>query len=348
MIFLITKNINTREELNVRLGSEFDFNIISSIDILKGVRFKGKVLLVLEEVLFIVKLILILALKNHKQSTFNIVCDSHHYSILLFGKIMLLLGKKSRIYMFNFYIHGLGENIYVKKILKYLLSQKAGILTQSKTEVNYFRELSPILNVHFFPYCQGQITDRSTDCNTLGDYIFSGGYTNRDYNMLLRCAANMPDQKFIIVCSRLNKLSEVVPENVEIQKEIPSQEFHRLMAGSRAVVIPLAENVGSSGQMVALAGMQLNKTVIYPNFEVVSQYFEDKKNGIMYRAGDINSLTDKLRFVASDKNNRQLHAIGIAAKARWHACFRRENFLRALCEHLTDYFTNVSDEYHVI
>ena len=330
---IISKSQGIIAELQSYLGDDCENRILPTVNIKQRNLFKGKIILVFEELLYLIKLFCSPTLYS---SGNKFVCSSHHYSTLFFCKIMSLFGKKHQIYLLYLYIHGLGEKKIIQVILKYLFSQRVGILTQSESEINYFKKICSTVEIRYFPYCSDDITNSKSLNIVQKDYFFSGGYTNRDYQLLIQCAAQLPDAQFVIVCSRLNNLPGIIPDNVKIYKELSSEEFHSLMAGSRAVVIPLKDDVGSSGQMVALAAMQMKKTIIYPNFDVVSQYFEDKVSGLMYQAGDIDSLVGKLNFVISAEE--QLPEMGIRARERWALYFRKENFMQAVTEHIYYFF----------
>lgn len=332
-IYIICKTQSTCQKLCFHLDKKWQVEILPVVNVRIKRLFKGKGVLIAEELLYLCRLFLKFRFLS---SGANIACASHHYSTLLFGRIMSFFGVKHRIYLFNFYIHGLGEKRFIQKILRFLLRQNVGILAQSKTEITYFKKLCPSIDSSYFPYCSNEITGYSRTKKKGENYFFAGGYTNRDYKLLISCAERLPQQKFIIVCSHLNALPSRIPENVTIFKELSKNEFHSLMAGSQAVVLPLKNNVGSSGQMVALAGMQMEKVVIYPEFDVVSQYFEDKVNGVMYLAGNQDSMMKALQFVI--EKSELLSTMGKRARKQWDSCYRRENFISAVCERIDLFF----------
>lgn len=335
-IRLITVWPATKERLSSCLDAHWNISVYRPYQFKKGRRFRGKISLLLEEWLNFLKLLFDPGMYGGGRV---IACEYCHYSILLFGKWLKLLGIPKRIYLFNFYIHGLGKHRTVQAILKYLLAQDVALMVQSKTELAYFKQLSSSADVRFSPYCRAEITDVNPAQIRLGDYVFAGGYTNRDYDILLRCAERLPELKFMIVCSRLNSFSVAIPANVEILRDIPAQEFHTLMAASRVAVIPLRDDVGSSGQMVAIAAMQFGKTIIYPDFDVISQYFEDKISGLRYRAGDTDSLFTTLSSVFL--NQDRLKEIGAKARRKWEAQFRPENFVNAICAHMKSFLGQI-------
>ncbi|MHB8564572.1 MAG: glycosyltransferase, partial [Acidiferrobacteraceae bacterium] len=95
---------------------------------------------------------------------------------------------------------------------------------------------------------------------------------------------------------------------------------------------PLKENVGSSGQMVALAGMQFAKSVIYPDFDVVAQYFVSGVSGVPYVAGSTESLRETIRNLYPDRD--RLKTLGAQARRRWETHFTMTRFESALSEHI--------------
>jgi glycosyltransferase involved in cell wall biosynthesis len=96
--------------------------------------------------------------------------------------------------------------------------------------------------------------------------------------------------------------------------------------------------VGSSGQLVTLAAMQFRKVIIYANFNVVSQYFEDGFNGLMYKAGDVDCLIAKIESVFDDEE--KIKSIGNNARKNWEQYFQRKNYEEAIYQHIIEFLHN--------
>lgn len=261
-----------------------------------------------------------------------LITDSAHYPCLLLARLLSALGIRKQVYLLNFYIHGLGSRAGVRRVLGWLIGRNISILVQSPSERGYFRALAPHADIRYFPYCRPPIRAVDTGEIRTGDYVFSGGYTNRDYDTLIAAARDLPDVPFVIVSSRLNRLRGGLPPNVRHLLDIDLRSFQNLLAGSRLVVIPLKENVGASGQMVALAGMQFSKAVVYPDFDTVSQYFVDGISGVQYRAGEADFLRDVIRGLFDDLD--RIGRIGAAAHRRWEECFTMDRLEAALLDHI--------------
>jgi len=289
----------------------------------------GKALLTFEEFRNLLRLVFN---KDLYTGNWILVASAGHYSTLFFGRLLKLLRRNQKIYLYNFYLHAFGERRFVRSILRFLLNQDVRIMAQSLDELEYFRELSESSDIRYTPYLQGPL---DVDAGPqLGTYVFAGGHTNRDFNSLLRCAESSPDLEFVIVASSRSKITEPTPPNANLLFDLEQAEFYRLMAHSRLVVVPLLENVGSSGQMVTLAAMQFGKALVVPDFGVVQQYVEANVTGFVYAHGDEHSLCETIRAACGDED--RLRVVGIAAQRRYEERFTRRRFDEAVVSHILD------------
>jgi glycosyltransferase involved in cell wall biosynthesis len=215
------------------------------------------------------------------------------------------------------------------------LTGRVGIVGQSETDVAYFASVSPRPKLFLVPYGQNAVEGVRTEDVRLGDYVFAGGYSNRDYDRLLRCAARLPEVRFVIACSRLNKIPDTVPHNVTVHRDLESVAFHRLLGGSRLVVVPLADDVGASGQMVTLASMQLGKTTIVPDFSATAQYLEPDVSGVVYEHGSDESLRIAIHELFTDIET--LTRLGAKARERYLERFTLNAFTEPLVQSLLEF-----------
>lgn len=266
-----------------------------------------------------------------------IVCSSGHYAALVISPILVGLGRNPSIFMYNFYLHRLGQNVFVRRILAFLLTRRVLVAGQSQADFDYFRSVSGSVALVLIPYGQDPVADVTDAEVRLGEYVFAGGYTNRDYDRLLRCARSLPSIRFIIACSSLNTLTESVPANVEVRRDLEPAHFHKVLAGARLVVIPLADDVGSAGQMVTLAAMQLGKAVVVADSSVVTQYVDKGVTGLVYeRTSDV-SLRGAITTAIADEE--RLITLGSAAQVRYLERFTKSDYQRGLLEALEQRFS---------
>lgn len=78
----------------------------------------------------------------------------HYACMLIFRLLGKILGKDAHLYLHNFYLHNLGQNRYVQKVLRFLLhSHNITIIAQTPGEQIYYRNISPTISISFIPYC---------------------------------------------------------------------------------------------------------------------------------------------------------------------------------------------------
>ena len=229
-----------------------------------------------------------------------LVCTTAHYAALMAMHVALLLRRRTRVYLSNFYLHALGRNRVVRLVLRLALTPSVGILVFSPNEVGYFNSLAPRTHVDYCPYGGQVIHSVDTEDIRLGEHVFTGGYANRDYETVVAAARSLPRTEFVIICTAANRLPDELPANVRILRDVEPPVFYSLLAGSRCVILPMKDDVGSSGQMVALAAMQFGKLTLYVDFPCVAQYFTDGVTGVAYKAGDPGELARKLVAFADD------------------------------------------------
>lgn len=229
-----------------------------------------------------------------------LVCSTAHYAALMAHRVAGLSRKRTRVYMFNFYLHALGKNRVVRLVLRHALTSSVGICVYSPNEVGYYSSLAPRTHVDYIPYAGQKITCVNPTDVRLGDYVFTGGYANRDYETVVAAARRLPGTEFVLVCAAANPISASVPSNVRVLRDVEPGLFYSLLAASRCVVVPMKDDVGSSGQMVALAAMQFGKLTLYTDFACVSQYFTDGITGVACNPRDVDDLCEKLSVFAQD------------------------------------------------
>ena len=263
----------------------------------------------------------------------KIYINGLHLSTLLYLKLRSKEFNSSQIVIANLYFHKVSLNKYFNIFLKFLFKNKNySIIVQSPSEVTFFGKLDKELNVTLIPYAMPEIEYDLLDRHN-ANYFFSGGYTNRDYELLFDAAKLFPAENFIVVASSLNSInSENVPENVKLYFDIPPNEFNEFIINSKCVIIPLKYNVGSSGQMLCQAAMQMSKLIIYSDYDVISQYFLLKDSGIPYCPNDLESLTTSIRNFLK-LNDKESLAIGRNAYVNYRNYFCNE--LRV--KHIIDY-----------
>ncbi len=111
---------------------------------------------------------------------------------------------------------------------------------------------------------------------THGDYLFAGGNSLRDYDLLERALA--PGGPPTRVASTWTP-SRPIPHLRA--GPVPHAEFVELLAGCRAAVVPLEVSVRSAGQQSYLNAMMLGKPVVVTEAPGVRDYIQDGVTGVV-------------------------------------------------------------------
>jgi hypothetical protein len=121
-----------------------------------------------------------------------------------------------------------------------------------------------------------------------GGYLFAGGNSMRDHDLL---AEAIEGATYDVVVAADWVPRRVLPNLVA--GPVPHAEFLRLLAGSRAVVVPLARSIRSAGQQTYLNAMALGKPCVVTDAPGVRDFIEDGVNALI-AAPDAASLRARL------------------------------------------------------
>ena len=148
----------------------------------------------------------------------------------------------------------------------------------------------------------------------MGDYLFSGGNSDRDYAQLAEAVRGL-DISVIIACSDKKILDGIdFPSNVKVVS-VSQNEYRQLMAESGINVVALRKGLlRSSGHQTFLNAMAMGKPVIVTDPKSAQDYIENYVDGFLVAPSD----SDQLRKVIVTLNNNPDLAkrIGKAAKAK--------------------------------
>ncbi|MES3085069.1 glycosyltransferase [Sphingomonas faeni] len=114
---------------------------------------------------------------------------------------------------------------------------------------------------------------------TRGATFVAAGRSNRDYRFLLDFFAARPHLQLEIVNDDPSLLTDA--PNITVHRNVYRDDYMRLLAGARAVIIPFNDPVISAGQMVFLHALQLGKPAICTRSACLDGYLIDGINGLI-------------------------------------------------------------------
>jgi len=148
-----------------------------------------------------------------------------------------------------------------------------------------------------------------------GEYIFSGGNSDRDYHTLVHAIKGLGTKTVIAT----NSTSWITPDIQELSdldiRPMHYEEYTRHMKESLINVVVIKEGLlRSAGQQTFINSMLLGKpTIICDNGECLD-YIREGIDAIHVASGDIKHLRRAISNLLSDKALRE--SLGVAAKSR--------------------------------
>jgi glycosyltransferase involved in cell wall biosynthesis len=177
-----------------------------------------------------------------------------------------------------------------------LLSRISLVICHSKYECAQYRELfGPRPRFSFAPFCINVPIPQNIP---QGTYALSAGRSGRDYELLLRAISRF-DTPLKIICDKFSP-SQRLPENVEVKRHCYSADYLRILAGAHLVVVPLAVDQISAGQMVLLQAMAMGKPIIVTSTATTREYVTHKYNGWLIGKGDEKALCEAIHAINAD------------------------------------------------
>ncbi|MCX7822559.1 MAG: glycosyltransferase [Syntrophobacterales bacterium] len=172
-------------------------------------------------------------------------------------------------------------------------------LTTSRDEERIYSEMFRIQTqrIRFFPiFAPMHFSNYSED---LGDYIFSYGNSDRDYDTLVEAVRELPIR--VIILSQSYRPTVSLPRNVSlITKPCLGTELIKMVLGSRMVVLPLIAHNVSAGQTALLESMALGRTVIVTENFATKEYGIHGESLFFYEAKNIKQLRELIEGLFDD------------------------------------------------
>jgi glycosyltransferase involved in cell wall biosynthesis len=125
-------------------------------------------------------------------------------------------------------------------------------------------------------------------------YGFAAGRSGRDYDTFFEAVRGL-DYRFVVVAPQEDVAGRDVPGNVELQCDIPRDEYLALLQRAAFVVVPLHPRVSSTGQVVVLEAYACGKPVIATRTLGVVDYVRESETGLLCAARDSADMRQAIR-----------------------------------------------------
>lgn len=333
-LFVVDKGVSIHAGLLEALKKDFEVSVLVWSPTAKEdlVYFRHKWVRVAKETWALIKLTICLQTYKEYDLIVNLA-RKRHLAYLVWIRVLKALGIQRTLYLGGFYVQSWAQMRLSRRLWRWVFTENVAAMLQSPSEVRFLQQVGARADFRWAPYgILPELVRVSSSEITLGDYIFAGGHSNRDFDIVLACAEQLSNIPFLIVCSKMTRLVRTVPPNVRIERDVPPNEFNRLLAGSRINVVPLKDETWLSGQSVVLLGMLLGKFTVYADYQCVSCFFEEEGLGVAYRPGDADSLRNIIEEVYYNKHD--LSSNGARARDFFFKRFTRDKYDEAIVSHI--------------
>lgn len=147
------------------------------------------------------------------------------------------------------------------------------------------------------------------------DVVSIGADPHRDFPLLLRIAARRPELSFLIVGGAVGTRDlGPLPQNVEVEVDIPLTEVRSRLARARVVALPVRANSYSGATTVLLQAMGMGRPVVVSRTPAIASGYglSDSENCVLVEPGDEQGFERSLLGVLGD--DAWAGAIGVAAR----------------------------------
>jgi glycosyltransferase involved in cell wall biosynthesis len=203
-----------------------------------------------------------------------------------------LLPRPQRLLVMACFVHGQRARRLTDRLLRLLRVPGLGFVAFSPGEARNLVErvgMDP-RDVHFHLWRQdlgGRAGLQEGDGG-----IFAGGFSNRDYDLLLEAAEPLA-APLVIVASERNRMREPSRASTRVLRDLPEDEFEGLLARSSVVAMPLRGAGEACGQSVLLRVLRHGKPLVATRHEAIEDYLGADYPGFVPH-GDVQAMREAL------------------------------------------------------
>ena len=133
------------------------------------------------------------------------------------------------------------------------------------------------------------------------DYICAVGGNSRDYAMLMHVASERPQMPFVIVARPANLAGLTVPANVTTLTNIPYDDAMAVVAGARAMALPLVTTDTPCGHVTIVSAFYLGCPLVTTQSTGVDDYVQDGETGLVVAQGSAAEMGAALDRLWADR-----------------------------------------------
>ncbi|MDY7080230.1 MAG: glycosyltransferase family 4 protein [Chloroflexota bacterium] len=237
-----------------------------------------------------------------KLKDYDIVVAYHGKNGVPLALLRSALGQhKPKLVILNFSIRG--PIARFPWILRFAMSRVDCVTYPSRGEMVHSNGIlhMPEDRIRIVPpaYVPSEYVDRyfSTSTSSGGDggYIFASGRSFRDYATLMEAVRGL-DVKLIVNTRPFCIEGLDIPGNVHVNDMLPMDEYFRLLANAKFVVVPLQDVSHGSGESHVGQTMAAGKAMIVTENPSTADLIERGITGLVVKSGDVQGMRDAIIY----------------------------------------------------
>ena len=171
--------------------------------------------------------------------------------------------------------------------------------------------------------------------------IVTAGRSGRDYATLAAAISGLPC-RLTIICDLAAPVEQVArTEAIEIVRNVFDQNYLKCLADALFVVVPLAVDDISAGQLVLLQASALGRAIIITRTATTPEYATDEEDALFVDLGDVGQMRAAIKRLLEDDGLRA--RLGAGALAR----FGREHSTAAYVRNLVQAIGSADEQAEV-
>jgi glycosyltransferase involved in cell wall biosynthesis len=217
----------------------------------------------------------------------------------------------------------------------FVLARCDCVICHSQIEISRYRVLFPRCAAKFAfvtwaAHVEGYEQAIADDPHDSGFHVLAAGRSGRDYKTLAAAVAGTGIE-VTVICDSLAGLGGVSEDaQFRIRRDCYGQDYLAELRRSDVVVVPLAVDNISAGQMVMIQAMAYGRPLIVTDTPTVREYLNDGVEGLLVPRADPPKLAAALMRLRNDPALRQL--LGAGGRAAYLARFSQRALLQGVVD----------------
>jgi glycosyltransferase involved in cell wall biosynthesis len=154
----------------------------------------------------------------------------------------------------------------------------------------------PIERISFCPLGAYDLFGADADPATMGEFVFAGGRSGRDYATLF-AAVEGTSIPVIVNARSFNLKGLSIPPNVTCDAMLPVKQYGERLKAARVVVVPLRDKPEAIGLSAVLYAMAAGKAIVATRAGGVADYICHGNTGLLVAPGDPSELRAAIEFL---------------------------------------------------